>query len=1199
MKKAEFFEIVQNDSSSLTENSLNESSFNCSLDFKDDEKKNVHEIDNIDISYNKINNLSKKNALEFLGIFNKKKTQKFHIKNNICESTLDAYKNKCSNIVTKKNNSNILHELLKKKNETNDPIKGNNFVNKLNSVINDNSKNGNNIYNDNNLNFNGYINNDENVNYDDVLKFNNHLNYNNEYNRYSLKNEKKNTYNKAHYNNEFYCLKQIVDNNLNNNYDKNEIKLFNIYHDNRAECLFNDISIIKFYSYNNICIYENKNYIYNEINTYLFQCPNGPKKVDTFNIDDDIYEYLYNEKIKLKNKDKIHKEDDSHNDNTNNMFNNCNGEIRKEDSEIQCLQFYIHKYPSFLKDKIKAFIHIYNMFSIYPYINNNFIQDHMYSENIKIVYLSEKVVNIQWKYYDINELTNILKKYVLPKKLSEHYLEQPFIQINDYIYINFLTQEIKMTDINSYQINNNYIILNGNGLCFSAYYHILVPHHRHINEITNDQNKNYHLSYEYVFISQLFNIYDNFHICFLYPLFVTYFFYYHLFVKHKMDNLKKGVKKVYSDVNKKNTNVYMEESKKTYTGNEKIYNTNEEQNMKKEVYSFNEKTTINDHQIYEPNTEEYKRYNNNYEECYVIQLNDIYIRLYECFKKKKKLENIKPNDNIKKKGYIQYLLPQSCFKHFKSIEFIFKSQSSYLFMLYLICISKYGLDDKSIIEHTTNLNNINILYSNINNNNNNNNNNNSNDIYHNNNIHYDNLKNSINANKIISQCNNKWYDGIQNDEFINFYENLFCYNDMKEISNIRNIFPDDKQNFFNSCNKIDNIIKISIRNNGVCFFYIKDIVKYLFFSYFIIFNSMENLVELMNKKYYNNHVEICEDQKIQNEKHELECKQNELLPNLIHNNNMCSQYCCITSSDISKNENGLSKKDQEIQILQKCILNTHVYKLCSTFNIPNDICNNNNNIYNNNNYKNKYNLIFPNINKIFEMDNIKNIYNDFFICENKNVNIFKLINIMNKEKKKILTPYYFSLSDLTPLFFLKLSNIHIYDINIQLNKVFQYIHYNNNTFTPFLTDAQKKDEVMNVQLDLLENTYIVNNEVYLLYVKKINYNDDFYKYNYLYVQDYLLKNYILYYNIYFYIQDHIKKNQYYKLKYTNINKETLIIHFTVSFNCIYDKMKLMYEFKPQQYITHIEKDENVNITNEQKQKCMSFIDSYVCTKCVQ
>lgn len=149
-----------------------------------------------------------------------------------------------------------------------------------------------------------------------------------------------------------------------------------------------------------------------------------------------------------------------------------------------------------------------------------------------------------------------------------------------------------------------------------------------------------------------------------------------------------------------------------------------------------------------------------------------------------------------------------------------------------------------------------------------------------------------------------------------------------------------------------------------------------------------------------------------------------------------------------------------------------------------------------------------------------------------------------------------------------------------------------------MTDSQKKDEVINVQLDLLENTYIVNSEVYLLYVKKINYNDDIYKYNYLYVQDYLLKNYILYYNIYFYIQDHLKKNQYYKLKYTNINKETLIIHFTVSFNCIYDKIKLMYQFKPQPYITHIEKNENVNITTEQKQKYISFIDNYVCTKYV-
>ncbi|SOV22198.1 conserved Plasmodium protein, unknown function [Plasmodium sp. DRC-Itaito] len=1167
MKKAEFFEIVQNDSSSITGNSLNESSFNCSLDFKDDKKKNVHEKDNIDISYNKINNLSKKNALKFLGIFNKKKTEKLHIKNNMCESTLDAYNNKCANIVIKKN-------------ETNDPIiKGINFVNKINSVVKDNIENGNNIYNDNKLNFNGYINNDD------------HLNYNNEYNNnnnntYALKNEKKNTDNKAHYNNEFYCLKQIVDNNLNNNYDKNEIKLFNIYHDNRAECLFHDVSIIKFYAYNNICIYENKDYIYNEINTYLFECPNGPKKVDTFNINDDIYEYLYNEKIKLKNKDKIYKENDNHN---NNMFNNCDSEIRKEDNQIQCLQFYIHKYPSFLKDKIKAFIHIYNMFSIYPYINNNFIQDHMYSENIKIVYHSEKVVNIQWKYYDINELTNIFKKYVLPKRFSENSLEQPFIQINDYIYINFLTQEIKMIDINSYQINNNYIILNGNGLCFSAYYHILVPHHRHINENTNDQNKNYHLSYEYLFISQLFNIYDNFHICFLYPLFVTYFFYYHLFVKHKMDNLKKPHKNEYSYMNeKKNKNIYIEESKMTYIGHEKIYNTNEEQNIKKEIHTFNEKTTINDDQIYESNTEEYKKYNNNYEECYIIQLNDIYLRLYECLKKKDILENIKPNDNTKKKGYIQYLLPQSCFKHFKSIEFIFKSQSSYLFMLYLICISKYGLDDKSIIGHTTNLNNINILYSHNNNNN----------------IYNDNLQNYINPNKIISHCNNKSYDGIQNDEYINSYENLFCYNDMKEISNIRNIFPDDKQTFFNSCNKIDNIIKISIRNNGVCFFYIKDIVKYLFFSYFIIFNSMENLIQLMNNKHYKNDVEIYEDQKMYNEKHKLESKQNELLPNLIHNNNMGSQYCCITSSDINKNENELSKKNQEIQILQKCILNEGIYKLCSTSNIPNDIYNNNiynnnNDIYNHNIYNNKHNFNFPNVNKIFEMDNIKNIYNDFFICENKNVNIFKLINIMNKEKKKILTPYYFSLNELTPLFFLKLSNIHIYDINIQLNKVFQYIHYNNHTFTPFLTDSQKKDEIMNVQLDLLENTYIVNNEVYLLYIKKINYNDDFYKYNYLYVQDYLLKNYILYYNIYFYIQDHLKKNKYYKLKYTNINKETLIIHFTVSFNCIYDQMKFMYQFKPQQYITHIEKNEKVNITTEQKQKYISFIDNYVCTKCVQ
>lgn len=42
-------------------------------------------------------------------------------------------------------------------------------------------------------------------------------------------------------------------------------------------------------------------------------------------------------------------------------------------------------------------------------------------------------------------------------------------------------------------------------------------------------------------------------------------------------------------MNKETTNFYMEESKNTYTGDEKIYNTNEEQNMKKEIYCFNEK----------------------------------------------------------------------------------------------------------------------------------------------------------------------------------------------------------------------------------------------------------------------------------------------------------------------------------------------------------------------------------------------------------------------------------------------------------------------------------------------------------------------------------------------------------------------------------------------------------------------------------
>ncbi|CRH02528.1 conserved Plasmodium protein, unknown function [Plasmodium relictum] len=1028
MNKKQFFHIVENDVSLSNDNYSLDLSYNSSIDNENEVKKKNNISDDTEyanFSDDTFNNFTKRNALNFLGL-NKKKLENSKF-NKVNESTNNAH---MKNVMNKIDdiNKKPSYEKIKCINENNCDLShvGNNILVSDSMHINRNINEGNALF-------------------------------------------KEDTHRKKQHNKEFYCLKHIIHNNLNNNYDKNDVKIFNIYHNNRAECLFNDVSIIKFVGCKNICIYENKNYIYKEINNNLFQHKNITE-TPTFNPDNDIYEYIYNNKMKLNN------------DNNNN---------NNEDDDIQCFQFYIHNYPSFLKEKIKIFIHIYNMFSIYPYINHKFIEEEIYSENLKVFYSSEKILNIKWQFFEKKELKNILNDIISYKK--ENYLQENFVKINDFIYINFLTQEIKMHDIKSTKFNN-YIILNGNGLCFSAYYYLIVPYHRYINENEVDKNNSYNLSYEYIFLSQLFNIYDNFNICFLYPLFIAYFFYYHLFVKKKI--------KLVSSFSYHNISV--EE------------NINPEH--KKDV-----------------------QYNNNNEESYIDHLNDIYVKLKKCFKKiiiNSKNQNIKITNNI-----IEFLLPESCYKIFENVEFLCKN-THHLSLLYAVCINKHDFDSKELINKS-----FDVEYKNLNNN-------------------FKNDKNYNTTFKYFTKDFNIITNGITQKEKEEYYERSLCFNEIKEINNLRNIFPDDKKYYFNTCNKIDNIIKVSIRNDGICFFYMKNITEYLFFSFFIIFNSLENLFLLMNKR------------KVEDKTEYFERGEKYIFPVLNDNSFM----------NLSNNF-----KREEIKNINSYTLNDNFYysNNDNILNIFNDTIKN---YSNNHNLKNNSSeaSTFVNINRIFEMNNIKNIYNDIYICENKKVNTFKLINIMNKEKKKILIPYYFNKSEITHLFFLRLSNIHIYDINTQLNKVFEYINYNNKTFTPFLKNLENYD--MNVQLDLLENIYTINDEVYLLYVKKINYSDDIYKYNYLYVQNYLLKNYILYYNIYFNISDELKKNEYYKLKYTNKNKEIISIHFTLCFNYVYDKIKFHFQLKPIYYITHIEKNKDEYF---EEKNYISFISQYVNSKCVK
>ncbi|KAI4834829.1 hypothetical protein MKS88_005508 [Plasmodium brasilianum] len=1223
MKKNQFFHIVENNdlSTASGENSFFDLSVNSNVDFKNEEKekKNFDNVDVDNVQRDILNNLTKRNALNYLGLCNKKENfEHFKCANRSHEkSTLHAHikcnKHKGKNdydmypaCIKYEYENNISSDMLNctERNVSNiEPSDVSNY--KLSDVVH--------------LPNSCY----SNINQEEVM------------NRDCVKNKTIYNNRETKRKNDFYCLQQIIHNNLNNNYDKNEIKIFHIYHDNRAECLFNDISVIKFYGHKNICIYENKNYIYNKINTNLFQHNEEKKKMMSFNVDNDIYEYLYKEKIKLVN----NKKDGNC---SADGFNNKKDESNKE---VQYFQFYIHKYPSFLKDKIKTFIHIYNMFSVYPYINHKFIEDGIYSENLKVTWSCEKLLHIRWHFCEENELKEILNDIVLNKK-KEHNFDENFMKINDFLYINFLTQEIKILDIRNNQFDeNNYIILNGSGLCFSAHYYIMVPYHRYINESsrkdnTNDKNgdankndKNYHLTYEYIYLSQLFNIYDDFNICFLYPLCVSYFFYYHLFVKDKIKNVVASSPQGISE---------MEDIK----------------------------------------------YNNTCEESYINQLNDIYVKLKNCFKKN--ILDDTHNSTIKVKGdTIEFLIPQSCYKNFENVEFV-NEKSYYLTLLYVICISKHGLyDNQKKLANMDWCNDYNILHDNC--------------------FSAADLKDGYNKCTGTNNCSNKYTSGSSNchctsaptnsttrkfncDNPMKAYhgegekwqwwcrENLLCSNEIKEISNLRNIFPDNIKNYFNTCNKIDNIIKVSIRNDGMCFFYVKSIVsEYLFYSFFILFNSKENLLQLMrsrktsnhngniksdsvdneddikgnydnakknnnnNKVIYNNNNKVIYNNNNNNNNNVI-CNNNN--NNVICNNNNNNVICnnnnnniiCNNNNNIICNNNNYSincsvgnldrhitndSKKDNCTFVPKLNQNMSVhnnkehltddgsrlegyYKLNNKFYYLNPInllhtfnntdLQNDDSLYNFNYVNNKSGLspMFANIHRIFEINNIKNVYNDIYICENKKVNTFKLINIMNKEKKKILTPYYFNINELTPLFFLRLSNTHIYDINRQMNKVFEYINYNNKTFTPFLKEHENYE--MNVQLDLLENIYTINNELYLLYTKKINYSHDIYKYNYLYVQDYLLKNYMLYYNIYFTIHDELKKNAYYKLKYTNKNKETISIHFTVSFNYVYDQLKSHFQLTPQFCITHIEQNSHQNF---EEHNYISFIQNYVNEKCLK
>ncbi|SCN63012.1 conserved Plasmodium protein, unknown function [Plasmodium chabaudi chabaudi] len=1117
MKKYNFFHI-ENDSYSITESSLHDLSFeNPSIDIKKEGKcidKNGFSTDLKDA----FDDGNKRNALNFLGLYKTNEKPKIQNLSN----------NKGSEEKSSNGDFQCENRILNYNNIDNSECK---------SLINSTIHTQNSTYSKGIAGVNGEIIDNKQVLSDSCKNLHNKEFINNPCvnNKIADPNDIRNETR-----NEFYCLKKIIDNNLNNNYDKNEVRIFHIYHDNRAECLFNDISIIKFYAHNNVCIYENKYYIYNEIDSNLFQKKNemekGIEKEMSFDIGkEDIYEYIYKEKIKLKN----------NNSNTNN--NNDNEIKSKDDSscqkQMQRIQFYMHKLPFFLKEKIKIFIHIYNMFSIHPYINHKFIEDGMYSKNLKIYFTFEKFIYIKWRYYSSDILQDMLKGIVLKKKNNKYIYncQNDFIKINDFIYINFLTQEIKINDIHNDKFEeNNYIILNGNGLCFSVHYYIMVPYHRHVsenmiipNEYTDENDKNntncnhnkdYHLNYEYVYISQLFNIYDDFDITFLYPLYISYVFYYHLFVEDKIK------------------------------GNTKIVgNTTLEQNMRTNVkYELNEKN---------------KNYDNTLESSYLNHLNDIYIKLSNCFERKildSKNSNIKiENDTI------TFLIPKSCYINTENGELMNK-KTHYLSLLYAMCISKYNINEKNSILSNKKNNYTNEMYQ------------------HEKNYIFP-INGIPNRTKLeqYSYCCDKNYGNIEYSE--NRLEEkidwkILCMNEIKEANNLRSIFPNHMKEYFNTCNKIDNIIKVSIRNDGICFFYVKNIIyEYIFFSYFIIFNSMKNLFDL-----------ICK-QKGQRDNISSECAKNNESEKYNYTNNLnTNNYKCDKFDMKSEFPTYNGQGNEIISALRS---NMPRFDNLSCNNMLN-ICNNKLNEKDRNHYNVMHNRnealsTFENIVKVFDINNINSIYNDLYICENKKITTFKLVNIMNKEKQSILTPYYFNNNILTEIFFIKLSNMHIFDINRQLNTVFEYIDYNNKTFTPFLKEYKKYE--MNIQLDLLENMYNINDELYLLYVKKINFSHDIYKYNYLFVLDHLLKNYILYYNIYFIIHDKLKKSNYYKLKYTNKNKETISVHFTVCFNYLYDKMIARFKLKPKYYITHIEQDSN-QIFDEKNY--ISFIRNYVNTKCI-
>ncbi|EUD68963.1 hypothetical protein C922_00654 [Plasmodium inui San Antonio 1] len=1089
MKKKQFFQIVESndlsaqpensalDLSILSENSSLHLSANSTLDFHKSEKKKNQNLSETQLSHSShdiFNNVTKRNALNFLGLRNKKENaDNFQGKNNEREKgTRDAHV------------KSVNHEVVHTPGVNTQGLKCENGECIPNGVSpctvefpppneGDNS-------------------------------WNNALGEDGASTPLSRGNDARENKDSSH----FYCLKQIIHNNLNNNYDKSEVKIFNIYHDNRAECLFNDASVIKFYGHENVCIYENRSYICAKIEANLFH-QNGEtekEKEDSFDADRDIYEYLYKEKMKLNSDNGK----DKGNYLQNGIITKC-GDCHEQVQ--QCFQFYMHKYPPFLREKIKIFIHLYNMFSIYPYINHKFVEEEIYSKNLKISSSFEKIVHIKWRFYPEQELREMLSGAVLNKK-REYSLQESFLQVDDYIGVNFLTQQVKVRDAglphdgDDGNSNSNYILLNGNGLSFSSYYHLIVPYHRHINKSEKEvdkKNSDYNLSYEYVYLSQLFNIYDNFHVCFLYPLFVSYFFYYHLFFKRDSCTSAAPPPTLPSS-----TALAVSEKKGAKEG----------------------------------------AYNSTCEEAYANQIDDIYAKLTNCVKET--ISNTQSANFKIKDGIIEFLVPQSCYKNCEEPEFL-ADKSHHLPLLYVVCISKHGVGNSlggvNYVLHHSGSDNSERRTS-----------------VENNLITFPPNSASVNSYHAYGHTHPIHTRGVYSSEedlhktkadeeqwaCESRDNNVYC-NEVKEFNNLRTIFPERMKQYFNTCNKIDNIIKVSVRNDGVCFLYVRNIFsEYIFFSYFILFNAFENLVHLMNRG---------KDGGTHGGQRWAR----------LHQNGQTTRGH-IASGDLLNMEP------------------TH-----QRGNFYNNILENSPPWYHPNLGRREGEVVtFANIEHTFEMSNINNSYNDFYICENKKMNTFKLINIMNQEKEKILTAYYFENKELTPIFFLRLSNIHIYDINKQLNSVFEYINYNNKTFTPFLEKYAKYE--MNVQLDLLENMYNINNELYLLYTKKINYSHDIYKYNYLYVQDYLLKNYILYYNIYFRVREEMKKNEYYKLKYTNRNKQTISVHFTVSFNYVYDRVNSHFELKPTHYITHLESDyphEQIDAENY-----IAFISKYVHSKYV-